>query len=169
MHNTTLSAALAPVQHWQEIDALSLYHVMEQITDERHPRGKRYRLALILSLLIVGKLAGMTTLTAIAEWVRWRADWLRQVLPGAREQFPCVATYSNVLRTVDADQVTQVLASWLTRLEAARRCGTEPSRLLAQPAARERHTEAGLRRENVAGNAGPCRPGSAQSASGIPV
>ena len=55
MHCNTLSAALAPVQHGQEIDALSLYHVLEQLTDERHPRGKRYRLALILSLLIEGE------------------------------------------------------------------------------------------------------------------
>src|SRR5215471_12790928 len=144
MHYNTLSAGLAPVQDWQEIDALSLYHVFEQITDQRHLRGKRYNLALVLSLLILGKLAGMTTLTGIAEWVRWRADWLRQVLPGAREQFPCVATYSKVLRAVDADQFTQVLASWLTRLEAARRCGAEPSRLLAQPAARELHTQVAL-------------------------
>lgn len=158
MHYNTLNAALAPVQHWQEIDALSLYHVLEQLTDERHPRGKRYRLALILSLLILGKLAGMTTLTAIAEWVRWRADWLRQVLPGAREQFPCVATYSNVLRTVDADQVTQVLASWLTRLEAARRCGAEPSRLLAQPAARELHTQVALDGKTLRGTLAHAAP-----------
>ena len=137
MHYNTVSGALAQVEAGQEIDVLSLYHVLEQITDKRHPRGKRYSLALVLSLLIVGKLAGMTTLTAIAEWVRWRADWLRQVLPGTREQFPCVATYSNVLRAVDAEQVTPLLASWLTRVEAERRCGEEPSRLLSQPEARK--------------------------------
>src|SRR5215471_17979074 len=115
MHYNTLSAGLAPVQDWQEIDALSLYHVFEQITDQRHLRGKRYNLALVLSLLILGKLAGMSTLTAIAEWVRWRADWLRQVLPGARQQFPCPATYSNVLRAVEAEQIITILASLLTR------------------------------------------------------
>jgi len=71
---------------------LARSHVFEQLTEGRHPRGKRYSLALVLSLLLVGKLAGMTTLTAIAEWVRWRADWLRQVLPGTRAQFPCPAT-----------------------------------------------------------------------------
>lgn len=158
MHYNTFSAALAPVQHWQEIDALALYHVFEQITDERHPRGKRYSLALILSLVILGKLAGMTTLTAIAEWVRWRAAWLHQVLPGAREQFPCVATYSNVLRAVEADQVTQVLANWLTRLEAARRCGVEPSRLLAQPAARERHTQVALDGKTLRGTLAHAAP-----------
>jgi predicted transposase YbfD/YdcC len=144
MHYNTVSAGLAPVEHWQESDALSLYHVFEQISDERHPRGKRYSLALVLSLLILGKLAGMTTLTAIAEWVRWRADWLRQVLPGTREQFPCPATYSNVLRAVDAHQVTRLFASWLTRLEAERRCGTEPSRLLSQPEVREQHLQVAL-------------------------
>lgn len=144
MHYNTLSAALAAVEPEQEIDALSLYRVFEQITDERHPRGKRYSLALVLSLVILGKLAGMTTLTAIAEWVRWRADWLRQVLPATRAQFPCVATYSHVLRAVDAEQVTHLLASWLTRLEAVRRCGSEPSRLLAQSAAQEHHLQVAL-------------------------
>jgi predicted transposase YbfD/YdcC len=132
MFHTVLAA-----EHKQELDALSLYHVLEQITDRRRPRGKRYRLALVLSLLILGKLAGMTTISAIAEWVGFRADWLYQVLPAARRRFPCVATYSNVLRTVDEQEVTELLASWLTRLEAERRCGEEPSRLLTQPAARE--------------------------------
>src|SRR5215831_9825958 len=108
MHSHTLNAALAAVECTEEMDPVSLYHVFEPLTEGRHPRGKRYSLALVLSLLIVGKLAGMTTLTAIAEWVRWRADWLRQVLPGAREQVPCVATSSTVLRAVDAEQFTQV-------------------------------------------------------------
>lgn len=144
MPYNTLSAALVPVEHWQEIDAWSLYHTFEQITDGRRPRGKRYSLALVLSLLILGKLAGMTTLTAIAEGVRLRADWLRQVLPDTRQQFPCPATYSNVLRAVDADQVTQVLAGWLARPPAARRCGEEPSRRLRQPEAREQHVQVAL-------------------------
>ena len=169
MHDNTLSAGLAPVQDWQEIDALSLYHVFEQITDERHLRGKRYSLALVLSLLILGKLAGMTTLIAIAEWVRWRADWLRQVLPDAREQFPCVATYSNVLRAVDADQFTQVhgLLADAAGGRAPLWCRTQ-SFTRSTSSTRAAYS-GGPRRENVAGNAGPCRPRSAQSASGDPL
>jgi len=49
-----------------------------------------------------------------------------------------------VVRTVDATQVTHLLASWLTRLEAARRGGTEPSRRLRQPAAQEQHVQLAL-------------------------
>lgn len=50
----------------------------EQIRDHRHKRGLRYPLAVILSLVVLGKLAGMTSLAGIAEWVCLRADWRRR-------------------------------------------------------------------------------------------
>src|SRR5215831_17296687 len=119
MHYNMLEERFTPVEWAGEIDALSVYRAFEQISDGRHKRGVRYSAALMLTLLVLGKMAGMTTLTAIAEWVRWRAGWLSQVLPGARQQFPCPATYSNVLRAVEAEQIITILASLLTRLEAA--------------------------------------------------
>ena len=63
----------------------------------------------------------MTSLAGIAEWVRLRAVWLNQVLPNPAQSFPCAATYSNVVRTLDAQQVTQVLNDMLTRVRAMRR------------------------------------------------
>src|SRR6266566_3658331 len=88
----------------QQIDAFSVYRAFEQIQDGRHKRGVRKSLALILTLIVLAKLAGMTTLAGIAQWVRLRAQWLNQVLPNSRESFPCAATYSNVLRALDAQQ-----------------------------------------------------------------
>jgi predicted transposase YbfD/YdcC len=79
-------------------------------------------------------------------------------LPGTRAQFPCVATYSNVLRAVDAEQVTQLLASLLTRLEAARRCGAAPSRLLAQPEAKARHLQVALDGKTLRGTLAHAAP-----------
>jgi len=117
----------------QEVDALSVYQACEQIQDGRHKRGVRYRVALILTLIILAKLAGMTSLAGIAQWVRLRGEWLREVLPGTPERFPCAATYSNVVRALDAAQVNQVLMQLLTRLEASQRCEDEPSRLLGHP------------------------------------
>jgi predicted transposase YbfD/YdcC len=155
MHSTILNEACAGAE---EIDALSVYHAFEQVTDGRHKRGVRYNVALVLTLIVLGKITGMTTLTAIAEWVRWRADWLRQVLPGTREQFPCPATYSNVLRAVDAQQVTQILASLLTRLEAARRCGEEPSRLVTQPTAKAHHLQVALDGKTLRGTLSHAAP-----------
>src|SRR5947209_15205847 len=106
----------------QPIDALSVYRAFEHIQDGRRKRGVRYSVPLILTLIVFAKLAGMTTLAAIAEWVRLRAAWLSEVLPDTHTSFPCAATYSNVLRAVDAEQVTQVLNDLLTRVGTTKRC-----------------------------------------------
>ena len=73
-------------------EALSVYGTLEQVSDGRHKRGVRYSVALVLTLILLAKLAGMTTPLAIAEWVRLRADWLRSVLPTRRQTFACAAT-----------------------------------------------------------------------------
>ena len=123
MNYTTLEAALEQAGLAMEVDALSVYRAFEHIQDGRHKQGVRYSSALILTLIVLAKLAGMTSLAGIAEWVRLRAGWLKQVLPTARESFPCAATYSNVVRTLDAQQVTQVLNDFLTRVGAMKRDG----------------------------------------------
>jgi predicted transposase YbfD/YdcC len=123
MNYTTLEEALEQAGLAVEMDAFSVYRAFEQIQDGRHKRGVRYSSALILTLIVLAKLAGMTTLAGIAEWVRLRAGWLNQVLPNPRESFPCAATYSNVLRTLDAQQVTQVLNDFLIRVGAMKRDG----------------------------------------------
>jgi predicted transposase YbfD/YdcC len=132
MNYTTFQEAMEQADLPVEVDARSVYRAFEQVSDGRHKRGVRYSVALILTLIVLAKLAGMTTPLAIAEWVRLRAKWLPQVLPMARETFPCASTYSNVLRTLDAEQVNQVLAQLLTRARASQRCGEEPSRLVGQ-------------------------------------
>ena len=108
---------------------MSLYRAFEQMSDHRQKRGVRYPLAIILSLVVLGKLAGMTSLAGVAEWVHLRAGWLKAVLPLTRASLPCASTYGNVLRTIEAEEMTRMLAEWLTRLSAICRCGEEPSRL----------------------------------------
>src|SRR5437016_5959209 len=130
MNYTTFEEALKQADLPLEGDALSVYRAFEHIEDGRHKRGVRYSVALILTLIVLAKLAGMTTQAATAEWVRLRAGWLSQVLPCTHKSFPCAATYGNVLRAVDAEQVRQVINDWLSRLRATQRCGEEPSRLM---------------------------------------
>jgi hypothetical protein len=126
----------------------------------------RYPLAVILSLVVLGKLAGMTSLAGITEWVRLRADWLSAALPLTRASLPCAATYGNVLRTVEPEELTQRFSDWLTRLAATLRCGAEPSRLLTQLEAREQHRHVVEDSQNVARHPRPHRPGSAKLPSG---
>src|SRR5438132_8870345 len=95
----------------------------------------------------------MTSLLGIAEWVRLRGGWLWQVLPGARQSFPCAATSSHVLRAVDPQQVTQVMNDWLTRVGATKRCAEEPSRLAGHEEA-EHHVHVALDGKTLRGTLG---------------
>jgi predicted transposase YbfD/YdcC len=153
MNYSTLDQTMEQVNLPVEIDALSVYRAMEHIQDGRHKRGVRYSVALIFTLILLGKVAGMTTPLAIAQWVRLRAGWLRQVLPITRTGFPCAATYTNVLRAVDAEQVRQILMQALTRIAATQRCGDEPSRLAGQGEAK-RHEHVALDGKTLRGTLG---------------
>src|SRR6266705_266676 len=153
MNYSTLNEAMEQGKLAQEIDAMSVYRALEQVQDGRHKRGVRYSVALIFTLILLGKVAGMTTPLAIAEWVRLRATWLRTVLPITRKSFPCAATYSNVLRAVDAEQVNHVLTQALIRIRATERCGDEPSRLVGQ-AEREEHVHVALDGKTLRGTLG---------------
>ena len=153
MNYTTFEEAMKQADVPVEVDAHSVYRAFEQVVDGRHKRGVRYSVALILTLIVLAKLVGMTTPLAIAEWVRLRAGWLRKVLPVTRENFPCAATYSNVLQTLDAEQVNEVVTQLLTRVGAMKRCGDEPSRLVGQ-AEREQHVHVALDGKTLRGTLG---------------
>lgn len=124
--NYTIVTEARELAGWNaESEALSIYQALMTLTDTRKKKGKRYSLALVLTCVLLAKLAGETTLQAIAEWIGYRGTWLQHVLPDARTTFPCVATYSNVLRSVDPAQVTQVLMDLLTRVRADKRIEQE--------------------------------------------
>jgi predicted transposase YbfD/YdcC len=124
--NYTMIEEARELAGWNaESEAFSVYQAMMALTDTRAKQGKRYSLALILTCILLAKMAGETTLQAITDWVRYRGSWLQQALPHTRETFPCVATYSNVLRSVDPAQITQVLMDLLTRVRAEKRIKDE--------------------------------------------
>lgn len=105
----------------EESEAFSVYQALEKLPDPRRAQGKRYSLALILTCILLAKMAGQTTLQGISEWVRFRGNWVQKVLPQTRAQFPCAATYSSVLRSIDPEQVNHLLMDLLTRVRAERR------------------------------------------------
>jgi hypothetical protein len=102
-------------------EAHSIYEAMQQLKDRRRNQGKRYPIALIMTYLLLAKAAGETTLQATSEWIRLRGAWLQEILPQAGPNFPCAATYSNVLRAVDPLQLNAVLMDLLTRARAQKR------------------------------------------------
>ncbi len=126
MMNYSIVEEARELASWsKESEAFSIYEALSHLEDRRGKKGKRYSLALLLTCVLLAKMAGETTLQAIAEWIRLRKEWLQQVLPDTRASFPCAATYSNVLRSVDPAQVNQRLMDLLTRVRAEQRAPGE--------------------------------------------
>jgi predicted transposase YbfD/YdcC len=108
----------------------SLYRAFEQVADGGKKKGKRYPLPFLLTLLLLGKLAGETTVNGVVDWVKERQAWLRAQLKWPKG-FPTNSTYSDALACCDAEQIVTVVAQVLLKARAVEECGTEPSRLQA--------------------------------------
>lgn len=113
-----------------ESEAFSVSHALEKLTDPRRAQGKRDSLALILTCVLLAKLAGETTLQAISEWVRLRSTWLQHVWPETRAPFPCAATSSKVFRRIDPEQGNQLLMDVVTRVRADKRAKGEQQQVV---------------------------------------
>ncbi len=107
----------------------SLYHALQGVPDPRRRQGRRYSLAVILSLVILAKLAGEQAMSGVTDWVRHRGPDLAQRLGLRRASMPCQTTYRNVLARVDGQRLDVLVRAFLVRWEAQTRCGEEPSRL----------------------------------------
>lgn len=99
------------------IEGSSLYHAFEHVKDGRQARGKCYPLALILTLLVLGKLAGETTIHGALEWINLRAGVIKKQLDWPR-RFPSNATVTRALAACDAEQLVQVVAGVFLKARA---------------------------------------------------
>jgi len=116
----------------------ALYEALKQVKDGRKKRGCRYSLALILTLLLLARLAGETELRAAAQWIKLRKEWIIEQLQLTRASVPCAGTYAYALDKIDAQELLTVVAGCLTRWEAAERGENEPSRLAEQARQQEK-------------------------------
>lgn len=117
MKRTIFDSVQQSPSHSLSIDPRSLYHAFEQVKDGRKARGKRYPLALIFTLLLLGKLAGETTIHGAVEWVELRVDELKKQLNWPR-RFPSNATYTRALAHCDAEALARVVAHVLLKARA---------------------------------------------------
>jgi predicted transposase YbfD/YdcC len=116
----------------------ALYEALKQVKDGRKKRGCRSSLALILTLLLLARLAGQTEIRAAAQWIKLRKGWIIEQLHLTRGSVPCQGTYLYALERIDAQELLEVVAGCLTRWEAAQRCENEPSRLTEQAGQQEK-------------------------------
>src|SRR5690606_32410510 len=93
-----------------DIGALTQY--LQQVTDGRKARGRRYSLAFVLILIILAKLAGENRPKGIAEWIGLRRE---QLVRAFQRQRASVPSYNTIRRTLEnvADEVE--LQTYLNR------------------------------------------------------
>jgi predicted transposase YbfD/YdcC len=104
----SLSLPTAPVS----VEPASLFALLQDIPDPRKPRGRRYSLAAILSIIILAKLAGETSVSGIAHWARLRTAILAPLLLLRRPRLPCANTLTTVCAKVDVDDLNRRLADF---------------------------------------------------------
>jgi len=130
MHLSIFEERAQDRQESLALEPSSLYAAFEKVKDGRKKRGKRYPLALILTLILLGKMAGERKISGIVDWVKEReADLKRQM--NWPKSFPVNSTYSEALTHCDGKEVANIIAQVILKARAQEHCGTEPSRLLA--------------------------------------
>lgn len=84
----------------QVFDLGSLYAQFCQLHDTRKARGKRYRLGMILTLIVLAKLCGEDKPSGIAEWAKHRGEWLCEALQLERKTMPHRSSYERIMERV---------------------------------------------------------------------
>ena len=105
------------------IDPASLYCAFEQVTDGRQKKGKRYPLPRLVTLLMLGKLAGESSINGIVDWIKERQTELRRQLNWPK-RFPTNSTYSEALAHCDAQQMVTAIAGVLLKARTAEQQAT---------------------------------------------
>jgi predicted transposase YbfD/YdcC len=96
-------------------DVGSLYAHFHNLQDKRKPKGLRYSLALVLTLIVLAKISGEDKPSGIAEWAKYRAEWLAKVFEVKRKEMPHHSTYRRILAEVvyveELEQINQIFLS----------------------------------------------------------
>lgn len=93
---------------------LSLLSILSDIDDPRNDKGKRHPLPSILALLIIGFLCGLKGYTPIATWAR-RQKKLTDKLGFTHDTTPCAATFHNILKRIDVDELEKAFTKWISQ------------------------------------------------------
>ena len=109
------------------IDVASLSSEFEKVKDGRGEKGKRYPLPLLLTFLLLGKMAGETSINGIVDWIKERKDALKRQFDWPK-RFPVNSTYSHALAHCDGQEIAQAIAHVIGKARAREQCGSEPSR-----------------------------------------
>lgn len=92
----------------------SLHEMLRPVPDYRHRRGRRYKVATVLVILLLAKLACESIVSGMAHWSRLRESWLKAAL--GLKRLPCTNTYHYVCAHVDVNGLYGKVRRWLRQV-----------------------------------------------------
>jgi hypothetical protein len=97
-------------------DPDSLLGRLHTLPDPRRRQGRRYPLAALLGLLILAALHGESSLRGMWLWARHHWDAIWWPLGFGSPHCPTLTTLWNLLGSLEADMVDQVVNDWLSEV-----------------------------------------------------
>ena len=95
-------------------DIGELMERLEQVSDQRKARGKRYSLPFLLTAILLAKLAGEDTPKGIAEWLRLRQEQIVAAFELSRSSVPAYNTIRRTLaETLSAEELQRNFRQFL--------------------------------------------------------
>jgi predicted transposase YbfD/YdcC len=95
-------------------DVTALMEFLEQVTDQRKRRGRRYSLPFLIVMIILAKLSGENKPMGIADWLKMRCKQLVAAFNRDRDTVPSLNTIRRTLaRTVTAEELQSAFIRFL--------------------------------------------------------
>ena len=119
MKPTTFPIEITLPRDGQEIEAGSVHQGLQEVGDGRTKRGRRYETALVLSIIVLAKMAGESALSGVAHWAQLRLEWLQERLPLKQSRLPCANTYRYVCDHIQLGELNEKLRAFFAQAKEA--------------------------------------------------
>ena len=95
------------------LDVADLVARLEQLPDPRDRRGKIYPLGMVLTLVILAKLAGEDKPSAITEWIRLWCDAFVKLFNCKHRRMPCLDIICGLLANISDEALEKAFNHYL--------------------------------------------------------
>ncbi len=90
-----------------------LFDILDECPDARKARGKRHKLRNILAIGVCATLAGVRSMTGMAQWAAEQPPETLKVLGSKRGKAPSERTLRRVFSNVDVDEIDRRTGQWV--------------------------------------------------------
>lgn len=113
MQYSTIPFTLVARDEAYLIDVDALYTAATTFTDGRDARGRRYPLALFVTVTVLAKLAGFVHMEDVADWAKLRRSELQQFFRTKRATMPHHTNWSRAFGVMDVTELDHLIQQFL--------------------------------------------------------